>query len=381
MKLFLKKHVPFIVMSSLFLLMIIFLIVLNILKQNQTVAESWTRSFGRGYTAFFGVANETLPFSLTEVSFLVSIISCVVFLAWGFCLIGLKQYWAAVHRFLMVALVVTGALTMYSASVGMAYTRKALPIEKYEGEVKQEELKGIATYFVEDMNKCADKLQFTEEGEVVMPYSKQTLLYKLRDEFNRLPQNGYYGRYVPKAKELQTSGIFTSFGIVGVYFGVLGEANFNNYSTNAELPFYVTHELAHGVGVMREDDAQLVATYLCLTSDDYYIRYSCYYNTIDRILDLTRYAEDENTYKDVKALINDKVWKNYSYIYNHWKGKMFVYDLGNKINDWYLKSFGQKGGTTSYNDTDTEVDEKTHEIYLSHYQSIYVKYYYDLLNQ
>lgn len=381
MKSFVKKHIPFLVMTLLLLLMIVFLVVINILKQNPNIAEQWTRGFGRAYTSFFGVANQAVPFSLTEVSFLVSIISCVVFLAWGFCLIGLKQYWAAIHRFLMVALVITGTLTMYSASVGMAYTRKALPIEKYEGEVNKEELKDIATYFVNDLNKCANQLKFDENGEVIMPYSKETLLYKLRDEFKRLPDNGYYSKYVPLAKELRTSGIFTSVGIVGVYFGVLGEANYNSYSTNAELPFYAIHELAHGTGVMREDDAQLVATYLCLTSEDYYLRYSCYYNTIDRIMNLVTYSDNPNDYNDVKKLINDKVWKNYSYIYNHWKGKCFIQELGDKINDWYLKSFGQKGGTSSYIDTDTEVDEKTKKIYLSQYQHIYVKYYYDLKNK
>ena len=381
MKSFLKKHVPFIVMTSLLLLMIIFLIVMAILKQNPSIAEAWTRGFGRSYTAFFGMANENVPFSLTEVSFIVSILSCVVFLAWGFCLLGLKQFWAAIHRFLMVALVITGALTTYSASVGMAYVRKSLPIERYSEEVQKEELKGIATYFINDMNACAEKLQFDEKGEMIMPYSTQTLLYKLRDEFRRLPDNGYYGKYVPKAKDLKTSGIFTSFGIVGVYFGVLGEANYNTFSTNAELPFYITHELAHGVGVMREDDAQLVATYLCLTSDDYYLRYSCYYNTIDRMLDLVRYSDDSEAYNKVRGSISDKVWNNFSYIYNHWKGKAFVADLGDKINDWYLKSFGQKGGTTSYIDTDPSEDEQTHKIYLSQYQSIYVKYYYDSINK
>ena len=363
-------------MTSLLLLMIIFLIVMAVLKQNPNIAEAWTRSFGRSYTTSFGMANQNLPFSLTEISFLVSIISCVVFLAWGFCLLGNRKIWSAIHRFLMVALVIVGTITMYSASVGMAYTRKALPMEKYQGEVNKDELKEIATYFVNDMNACAEKLGVDEKGEVIMPYSKATLLYKLRDEFNRLPDNGYYGKYVPVAKELQSSGIFTSFGIVGLYFGVLGEANYNNYSTNAELPFYIVHELAHGTGVMREDDAQLVATYLCLTSDDAYLRYSCYYNTINRILELTHYSDDEKAYDDVKSLISDKVWMNFSYIYNHWKGKMFVAELGDKLNDWYLKTFGQKGGTSSYQDTDTKEDEQTHKIYLSNYQNIYVNYYY-----
>lgn len=379
MKSFIRKHVPFVVMSSLLLGMIVFLIVLIILKQNQNIAESWTRTFGRAYTEAFGIANQFVPFSVTELSFLVSIISCVVFLAWGFCCLGLHQWWKAVHRFLMVTLVVTGAVTMYNASVGMAYNRKALPIEDYSGEVKKEELKAIASYYVNDYNHCADKLEFDDNGEIIMPYSKETLLYKLRDEFLKVKDDPYYGKYVPLAKEMASSGIYTSFGIVGVYFGVLGEANYNYFSTNAELPFYIMHELCHGVGVMREDDAQLLSTYLCLRSDDYYIRYSCYYSTIDRIIELTKLSGNQSDYKDVNNMISQKIWKNYSYIYNHWKGKTFMYDLGDKINDWYLKTFGQKEGTTSYIDTEPkEIDDK---IYLSKYQSIYFTHYYSNINQ
>ena len=379
MKSFIKKHVPFIVMSSLLLLILIFLVVLLILKQNVSIAESWTKSFGRAYTEAFGIANQYVPFSVTELSFLVSIISCVVFLAWGFCCLGLHQWWKAIHRFMMVTLVVVGAITMYNASVGMAYNRKTLSLDYYTGEVKKEKLKEIASYYVNDYNACADKLEFDDNGEVIMPYSKETLLYKLRDEFLKVKDDPYYGKYVPLAKEMVSSGIYTSFGIVGMYFGVLGEANYNSYSTNAELPFYVIHELCHGVGVMREDDAQLLSTYLCLSSEDYYIRYSCYLNTIDRIIELTKYSGNENDYKDVNNLISDKIWNNYSYIYYHWKGKTFMSDLGDKINDWYLKSFGQKEGTTSYNDTDTKEEDGI--IYLSRYQNIYFAHYYKNIKQ
>ena len=56
---------------------------------------------------------------------------------------------------------------------------------------------------------------------------------------------------------------------------------------------------------------------------------------------------------------------------------MFLYDLGNAINDWYLKTFSQKKGTSSYNDTPTEIDPGGFVITLSNYQSIYFKIYYD----
>ena len=56
----------------------------------------------------------------------------------------------------------------------------------------------------------------------------------------------------------------------------------------------------------------------------------------------------------------------------------FLSDLGDKINNLYLKISGQKNGTIAYIDTDTEVDEETGEVIsLSNFQSIYFKMYYD----
>ena len=376
MKSFFKKHIPFVIMSSLLLLMIVFLIVMAILRNNVEAAEAWTRGFGRQYLAAFGRFNESIPFSATEVSFVVVVISCIIFLAWGFSLLGNKKIWPFIHRMLLVTLVVVGTITMYNASVGMAYARKPLVLERYKGEIKKEEFLQIATYFVEDCNKCADELEFDSNGEIILPYSKNSLIEKLRIEYERI-KDDYYSSYAPKAKALGSSPLFTSVGIVGMYFGVLGEANYNTYSTNAELPFYIAHEMAHGKGVMRENDAQLVAAYLCLTSDDPLIRYSAYFNTIERILNILSYTDNKDDYKNVKSQISEKVWNNYNYIYNHWKDKMFLLDFGDKVNDWYLKLFGEKEGTTSYEDTDTDVDDQGKVIYLSNYQSIYFKIYYD----
>ena len=361
--------------------MIIILIVLGVAQNNVEFAEWWTRSFSRNYTTSFGRFQENLPFSFTELSFIVSIISCSVFLAWAFCCLGLKQIWRFLHRLLMVLLVIMGTITIYSASVGVAYHRRALAIEGYKGEIKKSEFKDIATYFVNDYNECANSLKYDDNKEIIMPYSTETLIYKLRDEFQRLPDNGYFGKYVPRAKPMMSSAIYTSFGIVGVYFGPLGESHYSTFSTNAELPFYITHELAHGVGVMREDDAQLVATYLGLTSDDPYIRFSCYYNTIDSIISICKLSENPDDYDAVRKLISQKIWDNYSYIYNHWKGKSFIADIGDKINDLYLKLFGQKDGTSSYDDTTPSVTPSGQVIALSHYQSYYFKKYYDTINK
>ncbi len=356
--------------------MIAFLIVMSVLQKNPKIAEAWTRGFGRQYTKSMSDFNKLFPFSITEFSFIVVVCSCVFFIGWGFSFLGNKKVWPFVHRALMVALIITGAVTMYNASVGFAYTREALPIEGYKGEIKKEDFKGIAKYFVEDYNYCVNELGIDEKGELKMPYSYEDMIAKIRLEFSKL-NNDYFSKTVAHPKALGTSGLFNTVGIVGMYFGVLGEANYNTYATNAELPFYITHELCHSIGVMREDDAQLLSFYLLATSDDVLLRYSAYWNTIQRILDIARHTDVDTDYNDVVNLISNDIKVNNRYIYEHWKGKMFLMELGDKINNWYLKTFSQTSGTTSYDDTPTGIDPSGNIITLSNYQSIYFKIYYD----
>ena len=363
-------------MCFVLLLMIIFLIVMSVLQNNTQIAESWTRTFGRNYTKAMSQFNKNLPFSLTEFSFFVVLISCIFLLGWGFSLIGNKKVWPFIHRIMVICLIVIGTITMYNASVGFAYHRAALELDGYVGEIKKEDFKAIATYFVEDYNSCMNELGIDEKGELRMKYSYEDMIAKVRLEFNKL-DNDYYSDTVAHPKALATSGLFNTVGIVGMYFGVLGEVNYNTYATNAELPFYITHELCHSIGVMREGDAQLLATYLLITSEDPLLRYSAYWNTINRIIDITRLTDNKDDYKDVVNLISEDIWKNNQYIYNHWKNKDFLSQLGDQINSWYLKTFGQNNGTESYNDTPTEVDPGGQVITLSNYQSIYFKIYYD----
>ena len=272
--------------------MIVFPIVMGVLQQNPKIAEAWTRGFGREYTKAMSYFNMNFLFSVTEVSFFVVLLSCVFFLGWGFSFLGNKKVWPFVHRALMVTLIVVGTITMYNASVGFAYTREALPIEGYTGEIKKDDFKAIATYFVEDYNNCVNELGIDEKGELKMPYSREDLIAKVRLEFNKL-HDDYFSKTVAHPKPLGTSGLFNTVGIVGMYFGVLGEVNYNTYSTNAELPFYICHELCHSIGVMREDDAQFLAFYLLSNSDDALLRYSAYYNTISSIISITLYSDNE----------------------------------------------------------------------------------------
>ena len=363
-------------MISVHSIQIILLVVFLILEKNVAFAEFWTRTFGRYYTWGFSEFNSVFKFSITEASFYIVVISCIFYLGWGFSLLRTRRPWDFIHRVMMIVLIVTGTITMYNFSVGAAYYREALPLELYEGEVNKDEIKAICTYFVNDYNECAKALGVDEQGEIKMPYSKEHMIEKLRLEFDRLDDD-YYNPYVAMPKSIASSGIYTSASIVGMYFGVLGEVNYNTFSTNAEIPYYIAHELCHAKGVMREGDANLLAQYILSTSDDMYFRYSAYWCSLDYLMKLMPAAQLTEEYKEVVNLICDEIWANNRYVAEHWKGATYFSDLGDKINDWYLKLQGEKTGTSSYDGKPGEVDPSGNVIRLSSFQSLYFKLYYD----
>ena len=101
-------------MLTVLLIQIAFLIACIIVQQYPDAAEFVTRTFVRGYVDGVGRVNSSLGFSITEFSFFIVVISSVIFLAWGFCLLRLKNVWGFIHRVLMIILIIMGGVCMYN---------------------------------------------------------------------------------------------------------------------------------------------------------------------------------------------------------------------------------------------------------------------------
>ena len=72
---FIRKHKLFTIQVAVVLSLIIALIVLSILKTNQEVCEAWTRGTTRFHETLFGKLTEWIPFSLTERSTRLALLS------------------------------------------------------------------------------------------------------------------------------------------------------------------------------------------------------------------------------------------------------------------------------------------------------------------
>jgi hypothetical protein len=320
-----------------------------IMASNPVLAESWMRSIARFYTSMIGPILDLIPFSMMELFF----VSFYLYLAYFVISLVLnifkKKYkWivdATIH-FFIVGLSV-GAL--YMSTAGIAYQRLPVIVPQYEQPVEYTMYEPIVTSIIEDFNAVASLLSFSEEGSVINPYSMEALHAHIKEAFMIL-DDPYYSSFTPISKPLWSSWLYTEFHITGVHFGPSTESMFNALMPDALLPYTLAHEIVHAKGVMREDDANLVAMYIMLSSDLPYLRYSGYHATIYAMLNLMRYIGDDQGYRRAVSQLHPSILKDYSYGTSFWENFDLLNTFATWVNDTYLRLFGQADGVGSYVD-------------------------------
>ena len=360
----------------------VFLVVMINLKNDVAICEAWTRGFARGYEVAIGTLFKWIPFSLTEVIIITLVVIAIILLVQMIVSLFKTDFLKSLSKFLSIGLMAISIITVYFATAEMAYNREQHPVTVYEEKVEKTEFRKINDYFIADMNKVTNDLQFQEDGEVVCPYSIGEMNDLIAVEFERLntEYGDYFNPFTTRAKPMFTSFIYRELHITGVTFMPTAEANINYLNVNALKPITFAHEILHTKGVMKEEDADFIALYMMLTSKNSYFRYSGYYFSLSSLNLLADYTGVETDYEQVINSLNNNYKNNKAYGVKYWKEHNKFADFGNWINDLYLKISGEKEGTDSYNDTPTHVDPEKKEITsFSLYQKLYFKLYYDAI--
>lgn len=368
----LKLCIKLIVIGLLLSVYIVFLI----LKSNKDVCEWWTSHFVKEYLNAFGHLTKWIPFSVTEIVMLGVIVLSILFLV--FCLIYLfkGKFNKSLHLFLNLTLTLLTVVTLYQVTAEMAYNRKPVDVPLYNNKVEKTEFRGIVEHFITDLNDCCDHLEFKEDGDLVEPLTHNELNALLEEEYKNYPTE-YLLSFTTSSKQMLSSFIYREFHITGVTFMPTAEANVNTMNVASGKPFTYAHELAHTKGAMREEDADLVAAYITLHSNNYYLRYSGYYYTISSLLNLCHYTGNDNDYKEVVNQLSPKFVKNVSFNNEYWSKHNSWAKFANWWNNLYLKISGEKEGTDSYGDDTPTIDPERKEIKsFSSYQKLYFSIFY-----
>lgn len=228
---------------------------------------------------------------------------------------------------------------------GLNYSR--IPIARQLGigneKYHTKELVLLGRYFIRQLNR----LQHLKRAS----YTSTELETEAKQAYDNMrSKNAFFTYRAPALKPVLNSWAITKIGIEGYYNPLSGEANINMRLPGTSLPFVSCHEIAHQLGVAREDEANLVGYLAAINSKNPDFRYSAAYNMLKSILFEIRVKSPEAyeaLYKTInpvtlKDIRNDRAfWQKYN-------SDMYLY-FGLAF-DRFLKLNNQPKGTDSYQD-------------------------------
>ena len=360
-------------------------LVLFLIRYIPGVSEGYTRTVGKAFAFFFGHAFTWIPFSIFELSLFLIVISLILWLVFFIIHTSKKGIKKSFTRIIDLGIVIASALTCYAMTFGLGYYRDKPPVPQYEEIFEDTSIyKEIAMYYEEDFNRVANDLEFREDGSVINPYSWDELNKLVKENYKLLDGQDYYHEFTLNGKPMyMLSWLYSQLQITGITFPATYEPNYNIDAPAAEIPVTLAHELAHSKGVMREEDANLVAAYVCLNSENSYIRYSAYMATFFSLGSLVRATNVDEDYSEFIDGIDKKIWGDVSYINRYWKEHDLLGDIGEFFNNLYLEISANEN-TDAYIDTGDagESEEGGQIIYriysYSPYQSLMI---YNYLNK
>lgn len=172
----------------------------------------------------------------------------------------------------------------------------------------------------------------------------------------------YYGlglspNYI-RTKAVWLSRLWGYTDISGVYDPFLGEANVNtDYIDVLHFPVTVCHEIVHARGYASETDANTIAVLSCINSPRADFRYAGYYHIFINLWSTVNdYAAHEGTAmfdyvsrNDFTPVVRDmNAYNAYRDSFNEGPIADFISRLSEDVNNAFLESNGQAGGTDTY---------------------------------
>lgn len=292
------------------------------------------------------------PFSLYEWLF-VALIIVAVGIILTTLILAIKGRIRLMGKVLYVCVIVCLCVALFFVlSARGGYNRYS--IDKGLGLVREEtntqRLVEAADYFITELNIESQRVVRDAEGNSLSPYTIEQISRISSAQLDAINRDGYLNNFDTRVKKVVMSEAMSYLSISGIYMPFTGESNISTNVLDYELPCTVVHEMAHGRGIMREDEANVVAYYVCMRAGGY-MRYSALMNIV---LDLTYeiYYHDVEEYKRLWDGVGESVKTEISNMYAHnEKYDGFLDDLGRWVNNIFLKSNGQSEGIKAYSKT------------------------------
>lgn len=341
-----RIKIPRVIMLSL--LMVSLLLRIAAEKING-FSEFYCQNIYQYMVFFFSSITGVVPFSIAEI--IVIILPIVLILYFLLLIIKIikkkKEGRKLLIRFFLNLLCTVSVLAfLFMTNCGINYDRNTAA-EIYHlqpKEVSAEELCRVCIIIADGAAQSREKIEkenhnfFNNET----PEKAQQAVNSLSESYDSLFRTG------ARPKNILLSRWMSYTKITGVYFPYTFESNINSDVPDYTIPATMCHELAHTIGIMREDEANFTAFLACINSREPELAYSGYmlaYAYLGNAL----YKADQELYYQAAAHVSDSMWKDIEENNRYWEQfETPVAETASNINHHYLQSNAQKDGVKSY---------------------------------
>lgn len=283
-----------------------------------------------------------IPFSVGDVFYIILVLLLLFFIV---KLVTAKSKRRVVIQLLFLTNVLYG---MYQIFWGLQYARKPIMTLLPETEITVEETRALAIKY---LNLCVKtRAQAPEDANGVFYFKHNSVISEeILEQQKSLPDALLLGNRPTQVLSVKPSlfgGLMSFSGISGYYNPFTAEAQFDPALPKTALPFTLAHELAHQLGVAREQEASFVA-YLCgKDAENIALRYSTQYTVLKSLL--RALAEDEPQFvKNILQNYSPEMQRDrIAELAFRARHEGLLSDFFGFTNDLFLKSNRQEGSIT-----------------------------------
>ncbi len=243
------------------------------------------------------------------------------------------------------------ALLTFMVTHGANYHRQPiaqslnLPSRQYTAE----DLYIITCDLADKAAAARQKLPEDQNGCVTFSIKQTKILKQADNAYDNISQKYTFLKTgVHRVKTIALSHYLSYTSTTGIYCPWTGEANVNTDVPQYSIPYTAAHEVAHTMGIAKEDECNFLAFLACHTSSLPDFEYSGYLSAYTYCIN-TLYDADKELFAKAAAHCSDGMirdLKNEKAYWKNFQGK--VMEASQNINDSFIKANGDHNGVLSY---------------------------------
>ena len=294
-----------------------------------------------------------LPFSFTELTVVLALpIILSLLIVFTLKIIKKQEKAKVIERGVrFVAWCLSLAFLVYMVMHGANYYR--IPVSRLADlpnrEYTAEDLYNVTCDIADKAARLREKLPEDDNGCARLSLSQSEILRLADDCYDNIAEEyPFLKTAVWRVKPVALSHLWSYTSTTGVYCPWTSEANVNTDVPEYTIPHTAAHEIAHTMGIAKEDECNFLAFIACSKSkmpDFEYSGYLCAYTYCINTL----YKADKELWRKASARAGEGMirdLKNENAYWDNFKGE--VMEASQDFNDSFIKANRVESGILSY---------------------------------